>query len=545
MKSVMNHQFSQIPKVQIPRSVFDRTHGYKTTFNAGKLIPFFCDEVLPGDTFKLDASIFARLATPAVPIMDNMFLDVHYFFIPNRLVWENWEHFNGAKDNPDDDTEYVVPTVTAPAGGFTEGSIYDYMGIPTGVEGLEVNSLHMRAYSLTFNEWYKDQNLQDNIVVPIDDGPDSPSDFGLLRRNKKHDYFTSCLPWPQKGDPVTVSLGDTAPVIGNGTTLGLIDSYPSGTVYGLFKDAGDSALDADTDLAGEDVGHILSSTATIPSGKGVGLTEDPDQSGLIADLSESAGITINSLRESFQIQRMLEKDARGGTRYVEILRNHFGVISPDARLQRPEYLSGSSAKINISPVPQTGPSADSGGDAGTPQGNLAGFGIVADQGRGFTKSFVEHGVILGLVSVRCDLTYSQGLNRMWSRQERYDFYWPSFAHLGEQAVLSKEIYADGSAGDDDVFGYQERYAEYRYKPSLITGALRSSASEPLDIWHLSEDFQTRPTLNTAFINDTSDTQINRCIAVTDEPQFIFDSYIQLHCARPMPVYSVPGLIDHF
>lgn len=540
MKSVMQHKFSQVPQVKLPRSVFDRTHGHKTSFDSDWLIPFFVDEALPGDTFRLSASIFARLATPIHPIMDNLYLDTFYFAVPNRLVWSNWEKFNGASDVAGPQTgSYLVPTTTAPGGGFTEGSIYDYMGIPVKVASLEVNTLHLRAYQLIWNEWFRDQNLQNAIAVSTGDGPDTYSDFGLLKRNKRHDYFTSCLPWPQKGDSVEIGMADTAPVYGTGNALNLWDNEGANQLFGLTRD--NSALDASQDLYNVAVG-----SGTVGGGrpfdeKAIGLpTKGVGVSGAEVDLSAATAVTINELRQAFQIQRMLEKDARGGTRYTEILRTHFGVVSPDFRLQRPEYLGGSSAKINISPVAQT-----SSTDATTPQGNLSAFGTVGDTGKGFTKSFTEHCVIIGLVNVRSDITYQQGINKMWSRQTRYDFYWPSFAHLGEQEVLQREIFADGTANDDLVFGYQERFAEYRYKPSIISGRFRTSATATLDSWHLSEVFASRPYLNAAFIQSNTGVPLDRAIAVPSEPHFIFDSFIQLRCARPMPVYSVPGLIDHF
>lgn len=544
MKSVMQHRFSEVPSVQIPRSVFDRTHGHKTTFDVGQLIPFYVDEALPGDTFKLNASVFARMATPIAPIMDNLFLETFYFAVPNRLIWSNWEKFNGAQDDPEDSIDFLVPEVTAPdAPGWAEGSLFDYMGIPINTT-INVNALHSRAYNLIWNEWFRDQNIQDSITVDKGDGPDSAANYVVKKRNKKHDYFTSCLPWPQKGDSVTLPIGDSADVWGDGTCLGL-KTGDANDEFGLFCDNGltnyEGMLRGDETLIDDPVGTAAGEDQPSGDSKGIGVVESTDghSSGLVADLSSATASTINEIREAFQIQKMLEKDARGGTRYVELLRTHFGVVSPDFRLQRPEYLGGSSCRININPVQQT-----SSTDATTPQGNLAAFATAADQGRGFTKSFTEHCVIIGLVNVRADLTYQEGINRMFSRRTRYDYYWPSFAHLGEQAVLQKEIYAADDEGKDTVFGYQERYAEYRYKPSIITGEMRSEAAESLDLWHLSQDFSAAPTLNSAFIEDN--TPMSRVLAqgVTG-PHFIFDSFIQLHCARPMPVYSVPGLVDHF
>ena len=511
----MSHNFSQIPKADIQRSSFDRSHGVKTTFDAGKLIPILVDEALPGDTFKLNMTAFARLATPINPIMDNMYMDTHFFSVPMRLLWDNWQKFNGEQIDPGDSIDYLIPTTTAPAGGYAEGSMSDYFGIPTKVAGLEHSAMWHRAYNLVWNEWFRDENLQDSLTVSRGDGPDPDTDFTLQRRGKRHDYFTSALPWPQKGAAVQLPLGTSAPVTTDGsieTGVNFTDS--SGTIRGLYANSGDE-------------NRIFSaSVATAPG------------SALYADLSDATAATINELRQAFQVQRLLERDARGGTRYIELIKSHFGVSSPDARLQRPEYLGGGSTPVNITPVTQ-----QSASDATTPQGNLAAFGTASLHNHGFSKSFTEHCIIIGMVSVRADLTYQQGLNRMFSRSTRYDFYWPALSHLGEQSILNKELFADGTSSDDSVFGYQERYAEYRYKPSVITSLFRSNATASLDAWHLSQDFAGLPSLNSSFIEDNP--PIDRIVAVPSEPDFIFDSHMSLRCVRPMPVYSVPGLIDHF
>lgn len=523
MQSTVTPQehFARVQSPEMQRSTFDRSHGYKTTFDAGQLIPFFLDEALPGDTFNMRTNIFGRLATPLKPVMDNMYIDIHYFSVPERLVWDNWQKFNGEQRNPGDSTNFIMPTITAPAGGYAEASIYDYMGLPTKIAGIEHRADFLRAYNLIWNEWFRDENLQNSVDTETDNGPDLPTQYIILPRGKRKDYFTSALPWAQKAQPVSIPLGQMAPVVSTGT---------------LTKFATISGADREIRISASGANEAVFSGAVpgVQTALGFGT-----QTGLQADLSDATAATINQLREAFQVQRMYEKDARGGTRYTELLRSHFGVVSPDARLQRPEYLGGGTASVNVNPIAQTAPTA--GGS--TPQGNLAAMGTFSMSSKGFVKSFTEHEIIIGLISARADLNYQQGMNRMWSRSTRFDFFWPSLAHLGEQAILNKEIYTQGTSADDDVFGYQERYAEYRYKPSMVTSLFRSNATTSLDVWHLSQEFSSLPALNAAFIVENP--PIDRIIAVPSEPQFIADMYMNYTCARPMPTYATPGLIDHF
>lgn len=524
-----NHSFSEVPDAKIQRSVFDRSHGHKTTFDASVLVPVYVDEALPGDTFRMKMTAFARVATPLKPIMDNLILESFFFAVPNRLLWDNWERFCGYQEDPGDSTDFTIPVISSASGTdvVETGDLLDYFGIPLGYpyDNNDISALPLRAYKMIYNEWFRDENFDLHWPFSTGDGPENAEGLVPVTRGKRKDYFTGCLPWPQKGEAVDLPLGNFAPVIGIGSPTWQAES--------------DSAVQGNTQVKnqGADDRGLGVSSPTQEANYDVEWL-DPQ---LVTDLTNATGATINSLREAFQTQRLLERDARGGTRYTEVIRAHFNVTSPDHRLQRPEFLGGGRSYVNFASVPQT--SASGIGSDETPQGNLSAYGTIAASGHGFTQSFTEHMTIIGMVMVRADLTYQQGINRMWLRQTRYDFFWPALAHLGEQEVWSKELYADGSPEDMDIFGYQERYAEYRYKPSIITGLFRSTADQPLDVWHLAQEFETRPVLNSTFIKE--DVPMARVKAVVDEPDFIGDFNFNLRCARPMPVYGVPGYIDHF
>lgn len=554
---VKAHNFSNAPQVYQKRSRFDRSFVRKMTFNEGKLVPFFVDEVLPGDTISLTVRDFCRLATPVAPFMDNLYLDKFFFFVPNRLVWEHWQNFCFEQEDPDDSTDYVVPTCQLAGGTAGEngiGTVWDYFALPTGLtNALNVNALPFRMYYLIWNEWFRDENLQKSVKIDKSDTnavfkqdrvSDQPSwifstgttyvnGFALAPRGKRFDYFTSALPFQQKGPGVSIGLAGTAAVDSTIPIDWPMEVKPNGGSYSTVNryELGDTGYATRT-------GALWTNNSNRNDWSGTNLKLPDFSKGLTVDLDSSSIFTISSLRTAFQMQKFYERLARGGSRYTEVLTSFFGVVSPDSRLQRPEYLGGSSKMMNINPVAQTSSTGDV-----TPQGNLAAYGVSASKYHAFTKSFVEHGYIIGLLEVRADLTYQQGINKMWLRSTVYDWYWPTFAHLSEQAILNAEIYAQGTDEDKGVFGYQERYAEYRYHPSEICGHFRSTYTKPLDVWHLSQKFDSLPTLSDQFIQDNP--PVDRVVAVKNYPHFLIDIGFKYHTTRAMPMYGIPGLVDHF
>lgn len=574
---VRGHRFSDAPAMYMKRTKFDRSHVYKTTFDSGKLIPVFVDEVLPGDTTRMSVNYFARLATPIKPIMDNIYLDWFFFFVPNRLVWEHWQNFCFEQEDPDDSTDYVIPTVTAAGNSDNAyiGSLWDYFGLPVNTSGnlSGISALPFRGVYLIWNEWFRDENLQKSVKIQKGDtnevlnsarASEQPSwvftsgtnivpGLACPPRGKRHDYFTSALPWTQKGPGVSIGLAGTASIVDPSPAAGYLLHSTDNQLAAVSAYGGDASSsggrrvkqgsgsitfnrhgDSDYSAVGGFAGNTSSQITMSSQAASTYLGNDS-----YVDLDTSSIFTINSLRTAFQMQKFYERLARGGSRYTEVLRSFFGVVSPDARLQRPEFLGSFTKMVNVNPIAQT-----SATDNTSPQGNLSAYGVTAAKFHGFTKSFVEHGYIFGFVCARADLTYQQGINKMWLRSTVYDFYWPTFAHLGEQAIELREIYAQGSEADTTVFGYQERYAEYRYKPSQITGKFRSSViSGNLDVWHLSQFFNNAPTLNEEFIMENP--PIERVIAVPSEPEFLLDIGFRYTTVRPMPMFGTPGLVDHF
>lgn len=529
-KSVNVHDFAMTPKAEIPRSSFPIQSALKTTMNFSELVPIFTEEVLPGDNWNCKITTVARTAIPIVPIMDNWHLELFAFFAPCRILWDNWVKFMGEQTNPGDSISYTIPQVVSPTGGWNAGNLQDHMGIPVAgqidpAETISVNVLPMRMYYEIWNQWFRDENLQDSLTVDKGDGPDL-DDYNIQTRGKRPDYFTICLPWPQKGNtPVSIPLGGTAPVM-------VSDTIITGNSVRL------NVLGTTT------ARQVVSNTAGLGTTWGT-LSAAGQAVEVFADLSAATAATINQLRQSFQIQKLLERDARGGTRYTEIIRAHFGVVSPDARQQRPEYIGGGYAPILTNAIPQTSATEITG--TNTPLGTLGASGH-AQGTSGFSYAATEHGYIIVLANARADLNYQQGLRKLWSRSTRYDFYFPVFAMLGEQAVLSKEIYADGTAADDDVFGYQERWGEYRYLPTQIHNLFRATTTGNIAYWHSAEQFLTRPVLNATFIADPSEEVLERNFAageLTNQQQLICDFVFSGRIARPMPMYSVPGMIDHF
>ena len=588
MSRNQNERFALNPtNIDISRSKFQRDSSVKTTFNVGDIVPFYLDEVLPGDTFSVDTSKVVRMQTPLTPIMDNIYLDTYYFFVPNRLVWKHWKELNGENNESAwiPQTTYTVPQLTSPVDkGWQVGTIADYFGLPTGVPNLSVSALPFRAYALVCNEWFRDQNLTDPLLIPDDDATVAGVNTGNYITDvaagglpfvaaKYHDYFTSCLPSPQKGPDVLVGLGpEGAAVVGNGNSVlwskGSGDLKPSAGsgqfdpwLYGLVSGTSSSgsagvniARLRDTNPVPLPSGsEITVSTGGIDGSTRYGLSiptaqqlkdagYDSSATGLVVDLNSTAVTSINQLRTAFQLQKLYEKDARGGTRYIEVLKAHFGVTSPDARLQRPEYLGGNRVPININQVVQ-----QSSSDATTKEylGSTGAYSLTSDVHSDFTRSFVEHGYIIGLMVARYDHTYQQGIPRTFSRKDRFDYYWPVFANIGEQAVRNKEIYAQGTEVDNEVFGYQEAWADYRYKPSIVTGEMRSQYAQSLDVWHLADDYDKLPSLSDAWIREDKNT-VDRVLSVTSKlsNQLFCDIYISNNTTRPMPLYSIPGLIDH-
>ncbi|UPW41930.1 major capsid protein [Dipodfec virus RodF1_66] len=554
-RNVESHFAMNPTSIDISRSTFDRSHSLKTSFNAGDVIPFYVDEVLPGDTFSVRTSKVVRMPSLITPIMDNIYLDTYFFFVPNRLVWEHWREFNGENTQSAwiPTVTYEVPQLTSPAdSGWSVGTLADYFGVPTGVPGLSVNALPFRAYSLIMNEWFRDENLTDPLVTPTDDATVAGVNSGNyitdcakgglpFRAAKYHDYFTSCLPSPQKGPDVQIPIANgNLPVIAGDPIPSSLFPMPGAQI----RQSDGQSIPVNTNFLAVKNGGSASTgnNVVLANGSGASFAKDPVSFDNLWALTSDGvtAATVNQLRMAFQIQKLYEKDARGGTRYIEILKSHFGVTSPDARLQRPEYLGGNRVPINVNQIVQQSQTTDQ-----SPQGNPVGLSVTSDTHHDFRKSFVEHGFIIGLMVARYDHTYQQGLERFWSRKDRFDYYWPVFANIGEQAVKNQEIFAQGTTADSEVFGYQEAWADYRYKPNHVTGQMRSQYAQSLDVWHLADDYAQLPALSDAWIREDPK-NIDRVIAVTSavSHQFFADIYVENRSTRPMPMYSIPGLIDH-
>ena len=540
--------FGMQPEIETQRSSFDLSFDHKTTFNTGDLVPIMVQEILPGDTFSLDTSFIVRMQTPIKPVMDNAYIDIYFFFVPNRLTWDKWEEFMGEnKDGAwdDDITEYNIPgiavTSTQP---YTKGTVADHMGLPINAPlGTDINCLPFRGYTLIWNDWFRNQNLQaplptyhqnDNVHTLTKNDLNDPSYGGaMLKVNKFADYLTTALPEPQKGDPVLIGIGNTAPIITTNENVGEV----SGNPLVMRKSNGEDLNGSNNYAMSINNQGIVGTSTTTVNGTPTGL----EPANLIADLTQATSVTINQLRQAFQIQKFLETDARSGTRYIEIIKGHFGVTSADARMQRPEYLGGERFPINMDQVLQTSESSSE-----SPQGNTAAFSLTgAKESAGFTKSFTEHGYIIGVACVRTDHSYQQGVNRMWARKRKFDFYWREFAHLGEQEINEFEIY-NGKNATNKTFGYQERYGEYRYNQNIITGEMRSTYAQPLDVWHYGDYYESQPNLSAEWGEETT-ANVDRTLAVqsTVSDQFLAEFYFKIKATRPMPLYGVPGLIDHF
>lgn len=538
-------RFAMVQRTDVPRSTFRTRHTVKTTFDAGYLVPFHLDEVLPSDVHRGKVTIFARLLTLLFPIMDTLTVSTFFFFIPNRLLWTNWRKFMGERANPSDSISYTIPQLTSYGGGYAVGSIFDYFGLPTvgqigGGSQVSHSALPLRAYNLVYNEWFRDENLQNQAPLQLDDGPEIVTNYALLRRNKTPDYFTSALPWPLKGGvDVTMPLSGQAPV--TGIAASSVTAPNAGNPTGYKENNGASGVP--TGWPAFDYGNTVnqmvfrrySNAASAPPA-------------IYADLSQASGATINALRLAVQTQRLLERDARSGTRYTELLRAHFGVQPEDMRLQRPEYIGGGATNIQTQAIPQTAVDrrSDTPGVVSNPVGALGAAAVAADQ-HTFSYSATEHGVILGLIHVGANLTYQQGLHRLWTRQTRYDYYWPVFANLGEQAIRNDELYVQGTSGgtaDTTVFGYQERWSEYKYMQSRLTGLMKSTSANSFDAWHLAIKFTALPVLNSAFIQDTP--PLSRVLAnqsAVASSQVLVDALFDLARTRPLPMYSTPGMMD--